>query len=97
MNKQKKNQPKSEEEMYGIEQRKMNVVQGRLMAIYEALGRFPTDAEQSRATTEAITWMEMYTDEEGSIKSDAPHIRSGLESWEQIGITSKKMTPWMIL
>lgn len=97
MNKQKNNQPKSEEEMYGIGQRKMNVVQGRLMAIYEALGRSPTDAEQSRATTEAITWMEMYTDEEGSIKSDAPISAPDWNHGNRSESQVKKMTPWMIL
>lgn len=72
---------KTAEERANIAQRKMNIKQGRLMAIFEALGHPPTDEETRRAHEDAEKWVSAHTDADGNIKPDAPSIRDGLEGW----------------
>lgn len=72
---------KTAQDRANIAQRKMNVKQGRLMAIFEALGHPPTEEEVRKAHEEAAKWVDAHTDAEGNVKPNAPSIRSGLEAW----------------
>ena len=72
---------KSADERAGIAQRRMNIQQGRLMAIHEAAGRPLTNDEMVRAYKDAEAWAMKHTDANGVLKPGAPSIREGLEEW----------------
>lgn len=72
---------KTAEERANIAQRRMNVKQGRLMAILETAGRELSEEELQRAQDQAWAWAKAHTDADGDLKPDAPDVMDGLEEW----------------